>query len=101
MEQVKVEIFNLTFFQLLLEYLLYLAHIREIVSRELIRELKAFARVAFQRVSDRQFRVSRVISPRGIIIIDPVLHCVADHFIGFRLIDAAVFAVDKRKPHTA
>ena len=98
-EQVKIEIGNLTFFQLFFKNFFYFVHVRQVISREFIRKIKAFAGMFCQRLSHDQFGISIVISPGGVIIIDAVFHRIIHHLTGSSFIDPGIIPVDDRKAH--
>ena len=80
-EQVEIKIVHLAFLQLFLKNLFHLAKVGEVVSRELRRQIKILPRIFLQRLAHDCLGMSVVISPCSVIIIDPMLHRIADQFV--------------------
>ena len=98
-EEVEVELLHPHLFQLLFENFLYLAKIIDVVTGEFVGYVVAFTRVFFQQLSNDELRLSAVIPPRRIKIVDAVFDCVVEHLRGFCLVDLAA-SLYRRKAHT-
>ena len=80
-EQVEIKIVHLAFLQLFLKNLFHPAEVGEVVSRELRRQIKILPRIFLQRLAHDCLGMSVVISPCSIIVINPMLHRIADQFV--------------------
>ncbi len=95
-EQVEIKIRNLTLLKLFLKDFLHLRHVGKIISRELRREIELFTRICTQYLSHDKLRIPAMISPRRIIIVDPVIHGILHHSGRRRFINVLVLPVGER-----
>ena len=96
MEEIKVEVFYLTFLKLFFKDFLYLCHVGKIIPRELGSEIEGIPLICFQQFADNQLRLPAMITISGIIIVDSMLHTVSNHLFGSLHIDTAVITAHNR-----
>ena len=101
MEKVEIEVIVTGLLQLFREDLLYLRHIREIIPRELIREIITVARVLPERLAQDDLRVAVMVSECCIKVIDSCVKSLIHHLLCKFHIDLAVISVDHGKTHGA
>ena len=101
MEKVEIEIIDLTFFKLFFKNFLHLTHICEVVAGELIRKIKALARILLKRSAHNELGMSVMISPSGIEIVYALFYCVLHHFANGGLVYIRLVVAQLRQAHSA
>ena len=101
MEKIEVEILHAGLSELLGEDLLYLRHVPEIVSGELICKIEALTRMGCERLAHDELGVSVMISPCRIKVINSGSKCFIHHFLCAFDIDLRVIPFNDRKTHRA
>lgn len=100
-DRIEVKILHAAFFKLFLEDLLDFVHVGQVVAGKLVGQIKAFPWIRGQRASHGKLRLSAVVAPGGVVIVDAALHGAGDHFVDQLLIHARIVAVDHGQPHGA
>ena len=100
-EKIKIKIIHSALFKLFLENFLHLRHVGQVISGKFGCQIKAVARIFRQRLSHHQFRISVVVSPCSVIIIDPMLHRIGNHLFCRRAVNLRVIAVHYWQTHCA
>ena len=72
MHQIKIEIIDLQLFQLLFKYFRGMSHVFQIIARKFCRDIIAAPVIFLQELPHDGFRISVMISPGGIEVIDAV-----------------------------
>ncbi len=98
-EQVKIEVAGLAFFQLFLKDSLHLVHIGKVIAGELGGEIVAVPGICVQDAAHHQLRLSAVIAPGGVVVVDPVFHGKGHHFGRGPLVDAGIIPLYHRQAH--
>ena len=78
-EQIKIKILRLAFFELLVEDFFYLRHIGKVVAGELVREKIAFSAVTGERLAECYLAQSVMVAPCGIKIINAAFYRFVHH----------------------
>ena len=98
-QQIEIEILHAALFQLPFEHALHVIARRDLVSRELVGQIKALARVLLQNFTDDEFRLAAVIRPGSIKIVDALRNGLQRH--GGSLLRVDGFVLPQRQPHRA
>ena len=98
-QQIEIEILHAALFQLPFEHALHVIARRDLVSGELVGQIKALARVLLQNFTDDEFRLAAVIRPGGIKIVDALRNGLRRH--GGSLLRVDGFVLPQRQPHRA
>ena len=101
MEEIEVKIADPAFLELPLEDLFDLAHVGEVVARELGRQIELLAGVFCQRPAHHQLRIAGMVAPGGIVVVDAVGHGAVHHRGGGRFVDFGVVPIHDGQPHGA
>ncbi len=100
-KQVKIKVIHAALLELPFKNLLYLGHIGQIVSGELIREIEAVPGVLGQGLSQRGFRIAGMITPGGVVVIDAVGHGIVHQLLGGGGVNSGVVALQHGQAHSA
>ena len=100
-EEIKIKVLHSRLFKLLFKDFFYLSHIGKIVTRKLGGNIKLVSGIFGKSLSHNNFRITVMITPCGIVIIDACGHCLVHHLKGFFFINAAVISPDYWQSHGA
>ena len=96
MEQIEIKILHNAFFQLLFKNLFHLIHIGKVIARELCSQEIAVPGIGRQYFPHGRFRISVMVSPGRIIIIDAMLHGIGYHPGRFGFVNLCIISVNYR-----